>query len=232
MVGTESGGANSMPSAGKLVAVGNLKGGVGKTTLAVSIACALADHGKAAVVDADAQASASAWSASGKLPVEVVALPLGADGERATAAWLERLVEIKSDVDVVLLDLPPNLGAATVAALSLADLLLVPVPPSGMDLRAAERTLALLQQARKVRRGAKPAALLVPSRVDRRTAAGREVEAVLHDMGEPVAPAVIQRAAHVDAFSAGEWIGAYAPRSAGHVEIQALAALVRRIVSK
>jgi cellulose biosynthesis protein BcsQ len=30
--------------AGKLIAVGNLKGGVGKTTLAVSIACALAEH--------------------------------------------------------------------------------------------------------------------------------------------------------------------------------------------
>ena len=112
--------------------------------------------------------------------------------------------------------------------LSLADLILVPVSPSGLDLRAAERTLALLRQARKVRRDGKPAALLVPSRVDRRTAAGREIEAVLHDMGEPVAPAIIQRAAHVDAFSAGQWIGAYAPRSAGHVEIQSLAALVRK----
>jgi chromosome partitioning protein len=218
--------------AGKLIAVGNLKGGVGKTTLAVSIACALAEHGKTVVVDADAQASAAAWASAGKLPVEVVVLPLTAEGERATAAWLERLVEIRDGADVVLADLPPNLGAATVAALSLADLLLVPVPPSGLDLRAAERTLALLRQARQLRGNNKPAGLLVPSRVDRRTAAGREVEAVLHDMGEPVAPAVVQRAAHVDAFSAGQWIGAYAPRSAGHVEIQALAALVRRISNR
>jgi chromosome partitioning protein len=221
-----------MPSAGKLVAVGNLKGGVGKTTLAISIACALAERGRTVVIDADAQASASAWSAPGNLPVMVMALPLDGEGDRATAAWLERLVETKAEADFVLVDLPPNLGAATVAALSLADLLLVPVPPSGLDLRAAERTLTLLRQARKVRGGAKPAALLVPSRVDRRTAAGREVEAVLHDMGEPVAPAIIQRAAHVDAFSAGQWIGAYAPRTAGHVEIQALAALVQRIISR
>jgi len=218
--------------AGKLLAVGNLKGGVGKTTLAISIACALAEHGQGVVVDADAQGSAAAWAAAGKLQVEVVTLPLTAEGERATTAWLARLVEIKAAADFVLLDLPPNLGAATVAALSLADLLLVPVPPSGLDLRAAERTLALLRQARQVRGDNRPAGLLVPSRVDRRTAAGREIEAVLHDMGEPVAPAVIQRAAHVDAFSAGQWIGAYAPRSVGHVEIQALAALVRRISSR
>jgi chromosome partitioning protein len=141
-------------------------------------------------------------------------------------------VEIRNTADFALVDLPPNLGAATVAALSLVDLLLVPVPPSGLDLRAAERTLALLRQARQVRHDTRPAGLLVPSRVDRRTGAGREVEAVLHDLGEPVAPAVIQRAAHVDAFSAGQWIGAYAPRSAGHVEIQALAALVRRISNR
>lgn len=216
----------------RLIAIGNLKGGVGKTTLAISVACALAEHGSVVVVDADAQASAAAWAAPGKLPIQVLALPLAADTEHAVAAWLERLVEIRDDADFGLVDLPPNLGAATVAALSLVDLLLVPVPPSGLDLRAAERTVALLRQARQVRHDTRPAGLLVPSRVDRRTGAGREIEAVLHDLGEPVAPAVIQRAAHVDAFSAGQWIGAYAPRSAGHVEIQALAALVRRISNR
>ena len=52
-----------MPSAGKLVAVGNLKGGVGKTTLAVSIACALPDRGGGG--RCRRQASALAWAAAG-----------------------------------------------------------------------------------------------------------------------------------------------------------------------
>ena len=103
----------------------------------------------------------------------------------------------------------------------------------GSRRRELDRTaLELLAEARKARKGTKPAALLVPSRVDRRTAAGREIEAVLSDFGEPVAPAVAQRTAHVDAFSAGQWVGDYAPRSAAHTEIEALAALLKRILDR
>jgi chromosome partitioning protein len=214
----------NMASGGRLIAVANLKGGVGKTTLAVSLACAL--PGRVVVADADSQASAVAWAAAGKLPVDVIALPLSDEGSKASSTWLGRLVEMKGNTDFVVVDMPPNLGSATLAALGLADLILIPVSPSALDLKATARTLALLRQARDVRKDGKPAALLVPSR------AGHEIEAVLHDMGEPVAPAINQRAAHVDAFSAGEWIGVYAPRSVGHVEIESLAALVKRIATR
>ncbi len=85
-----------MAGPGKLVAIGNLKGGVGKTTLAISIAAAMAEGGKAVVVDADAQASATAWAVLGKLPVEVVTMPVAAEGERAVAAWGRFRIRVKS----------------------------------------------------------------------------------------------------------------------------------------
>jgi chromosome partitioning protein len=217
-----------------VIAVGNLKGGAGKTTLAVNIASALAAHGKVDLVDADAQATAQAWGEAGKLPapVTVHALPLGAETQAGIRSWIDSLIAFKARAAFVVIDLPPNLGATTTAALTLADLFVIPVPPSGMDVRATNAAIALLRQARKVRGKDKPACLLVPSRVDRRTAAGKEIEAVLSDFREPVAPAVIQRAAHVDAFSAGQWIGDYAPRSAGHTEIEAVAAVAKRMVSR
>jgi len=73
---------------------------------------------------------------------------------------------------------------------------------------------------------------MVPSKVDTRTAAGAEIAAVLHDYGEPVAPAISQRVAMADAFSAGEWIGTYAKGSAAHTEIKTLTSVVKRLAGK
>ena len=132
----------------------------------------------------------------------------------------------------VVIDLPPMLGDATAAALAICDLAVIPVSPSGADLRATNRAIELIHAARAARDGVKPRALLVPSKVDRRTAAGAEIEAVLHDYGEPVGPVVSQRIAHADAFTAGQWIGQYAPGSAALAEIKALAGVVKRLAGK
>lgn len=212
----------------QILAVGNLKGGVGKSTLAVNLAAELAQGRKVHLVDADAQETASEWHAmGGGLPFTCEALPLD-DGDDA-AAWISRVTS--AAVDLVVVDLPPHTGAATAAALILADLFLVPVAPSSLDIRAASKALDMLEEARQERGDGKPAALLIPAKVDRRTAAGREIEAALHEMGHPVGPAVGLRSAFVDSATAGGWIGSYAPRSVAHQEIAALAAVVARILN-
>ena len=211
-----------------VMAIGNLKGGVGKSTLAVNLACQLAGSCRVRLIDADAQATAAEWLAAGHLPIEGEALPL--DDERDAQAWIKRVTAI--DADLVVIDLPPHSGAATAAALILADLFVVPVTPSGLDLRAAGKALAMLHEARAARGDGKPAALLVPSKVDRRMAAGREIEAALHEMGEPVGPAVGLRGAFVDSSTVYDWIGGFAPGSVGHQEIAVLAAVANKLSRK
>jgi chromosome partitioning protein len=206
---------------GKLIAVGNLKGGTGKSTIAVNLACALREGDRTvALVDADPQGTATDWQEGGGLPVLVEALPLGS--QREAQRWVARVLALKAGADYVVVDLPPQVGSGIASALLLADLLLVPVSPSGVDLRATGRALDLLRRARAVRGGAKPAAMLVPSRVDRRTVIGQRAHATLAELGLQVGPQICQRSAHVSAFAAGTWVGAFAPGSPAHREIRVL----------
>ena len=208
----------------RIIAVTALKGGVGKSTVAINLACALArPRRRVAVVDADAQATASEWSAAGELPAVVYAMPL----ERAARRWIDTVLGI--DADIVVIDSPPHLSAVAEAVVGVADLVLVPCGASAADISATAKTLDLVHRAREIR-GGPPAALLVPSRIDKRTSAGREIETALAEFGEPVGPVIGQRAAFADALGAGEWIGTYAPRSTGLAEIEALAATVERML--
>ena len=209
----------------KIAAVANLKGGTGKSTIAVNLACELAAGGaRVALVDADEQGTASYWVGRGQYPVTLKTAAVGSN----TNGWARDIAGL--DADLVVIDAPPQIGDATRAIVDIADVILVPALASTADIMATGKALNLIRKAREQRRDKGPKALLVPSRVDRRTAAGKEIEAVLLEFGEPVAPMVRQRTAFVDCFTAGQWIGAYARNSDAHVDIQTLAAIVRRML--
>lgn len=209
---------------GSIIAVANLKGGVGKSTIAVNLACELALNQTVVIVDADAQGTATAWASHHELDVAVEPMPLDSGPE--AASWVERVLNIEAAHIVI--DCPPHVGPATYAAVGIADIVLVPVTPSGADLVAASPALDLLNEVKQARRDGGPLCMLVPTKVDRRTAAGREIEAALAQFDEPVAPAIGQRTAFVDAFGAGVWIGRFAPRSPAREEIRALTDAIKR----
>jgi hypothetical protein len=68
-----------------VVAFANLKGGVGKSTLAVNVAGALGASWRVVLADADPQGTATAWGEAGRLPFKVVAAPLT---EAGVSGWL------------------------------------------------------------------------------------------------------------------------------------------------
>jgi chromosome partitioning protein len=145
----------------------SLKGGVGKTTTVLHLATVIASEGRpVTVLDADEEHSAVSWcSVGGAMPFDVVA------AEREGLAQQVRALA-KDKSRVVLIDTPPNNREILTRAGMLADVCIVPVVPTGLDLNRLTPTLKMLAEI-EATRGSLVVAILL-SRWDGRTILGRE----------------------------------------------------------
>jgi chromosome partitioning protein len=206
---------------GQIIACGNLKGGVGKTTIAVNLAVALARRGLDVVLlDLDPQASAATWASGAQLPIRVEATPAAL---HTSGRWCARAGDWVRAGHLVVLDLPPLLVPPLASALMIADLLIVPVTPSALDVAATEQTLRMARITRESRRNRGPQGVLVPNRVDPRGRYHQATQNAVRGLAERWAPRIRHHVDHVDAFATGHWIGGYAPESKATLDILALA---------
>jgi len=128
-------------SRGWRVAVANQKGGVGKTTVALSLAAAISDSsGSVLLLDADPQQSATEIARAGPLPFEV--RPALSRAELAAVAGIRGF-------DTVVLDLPGNLDDTPVLAEVLAgsDFAIVPFVPERAAVAPTQRTARIIAAA-------------------------------------------------------------------------------------
>ena len=140
-----------------IVAFVNQKGGCAKSTTAVHYAHWLVQQGKQVlIVDADAQRSSSQWCSRMEPTIETQVLQSPDD-------LLDQLTELAASVDYLVVDGPAGLSEATRAILMRADLAVVPVQPSGIDVQSATDAVRLIKQAQSVRKGP-PQAVMFLSR--------------------------------------------------------------------
>ena len=129
---------------------------------------------------------------------------------------------------LIIIDCPPSHDGATGAALVLADLVLTPIGASALDIRAANKTLQLLLEAREARGDGGPKALIVPAKISRVTSSGKAAPAALAMFGETIAPVIGQRAAVSDAAGVGMVVTDYSPGSLAAKEMATLVAAVEK----
>lgn len=161
-----------------IIALINQKGGCGKSTTAVHFSYWLATKKKTKVllVDADAQQSSSGWleGMESPIPHKVVQTP---------DDLLEQIPELAKQCSQLVVDGPASLAEATRAILFRADLAIIPVQPTGVDLRSASEAVRLIKQAQSVR-GGPPAAAVFLSRAVKGTKLKDEAIALLSQTPE------------------------------------------------
>ena len=169
----------------RIIAVVNQKGGAGKTTLSVHIAATITQRGhRVMLVDADPQGTATRWAAAA---TQETPFPVPVCGLAAAGRMLHREVKkYVQDYDYVVIDCPPALDALTPqSALLVADLAVVPLIPSPLDVWAATGVTFLIENARTVNTTLR--ALLVLNQCQPRQVLAHEVREQLDSFQIPLA---------------------------------------------
>lgn len=161
-----------------IVTVGNTKGGVGKTTLALNLAILRAMQGRDVwVIDADRQATAitaiTMRAEAGRLPS--LACSAYPDGPTLRAQVMQQARKYQD----IVIDAGGRDSTALRAALTLADLLIVPFQPRSYDVWALADIARLVDEARAIRDGLRAVAVLNladPTGADNREASDAAAE--------------------------------------------------------
>jgi chromosome partitioning protein len=203
-----------------ILTIGNTKGGVGKSTLAVQLALGLALDGKRVwLVDGDRQGTSlgaiTVRAESGRTPIAAAAY---SDGATLRA----QVTQQREAYDHIIIDAGGRDSTALRAALTVSDVILIPFLPRTFDVWALSDVASLLNEAKAVR---DIRALAVLNAADAQGTDNDEAAEALADVPdiELLPVRLNRRKAIANASGSGLYIDEYRPRdSAASAELSAL----------
>jgi chromosome partitioning protein len=193
-----------------ILTIGNTKGGVGKTTLAVNLAIVWATGGRdVLLVDGDEQRTAMIFT-------ELRAEQFGLAGYTAVslqgAALRTQVRQLAGKYDDIVIDVGGRDTGSLRAALTITETLLVPVQPRSFDVWAIDQMTELVTEAREINDRLR--ALMVLNAADAQGRDNKETAEVLKDVEvlQWLDAPIGRRKAFSNAAAAGRAVTEYTPK--------------------
>lgn len=206
----------------KIIAIIAQKGGVGKTTLTLSLAVAAQKSGlETLVLDLDPQASATTWydRREEQPPLVMPAQP----------ARLARVLQTAQDngAQLVFIDTPPRVEQAAMGAARVASLVLIPCRPAVIDIDTVASTVELIRLA-----GHRGGVAVILNGVPATGSDRQQAADVIHDAGLMVCPSAIgYRKAFPHSIAVGQTVQEYEPTGKAADEIGLVFSFVRQLLN-
>ena len=195
------------------IALVNTKGGCGKTTLATSLASYFAGQGfQTTLMDYDLQGSSRQWLSlrdKGLAPIKYIDAVRQKAG--VTRSWQ---LHAGFDTEVLVVDTPAGVnGSQMIELLRQADIILVPVMPSMVDMQATATFIDNLIRVGKVRSLNKQVGI-VANRARAGTRSYKALEQFLEGYDIPVVARLRDTQNYVNAMEVGQGIHELHPKTA------------------
>jgi chromosome partitioning protein len=200
----------------KVIAVLQPKGGAGKTTLSYNLVDAMSRQGMDVVlVDSDPQGTARDWAAAREDDQETVRI-YAIDRPELLSREVSRIKN-----DYVVIDGASKANKLAEAAVKAADLVLIPVQPSKLDVWASEDLVNMIKDRQEmladVSRSLKAAFVL--TRVIQGTNRAKNIQSEIEVFELPVIEGiVVQRVAYPESAGVGQSVFEYKPRDQAAVD--------------
>lgn len=205
-----------------IISISNIKGGVGKSTIAINLAGYLSRTGKIFLVDADPQGTICDWHSIRKKDFVVNNNLIITDEPYSDNKLKSSLKSESRNYDYVIIDCPPEDDRIMRTALTVSDFTILPVTPGPFDIRSAHKTVQTIKEGLQSKAlKIKPRILISKKLVG--TVLGREARKALEVFEIPIFKTEIcQRIAISESGITGMTIFEYEPASKSADEFKKL----------